>query len=309
LLLAVVILYTMKVLQFTIPVPSDRNIIIRREILPHFYHHLHRHDEIQLTWIQKGEGTLVVDNHMHPFGPNQVYYIGANQPHVFKSDPVYFAAKSVRTVQALTIHFNPNGKLNSLFGLEEMNAANVFFKKHGNGFVVPDSHVADVSHKMQMVSKCKGMEQIIAFIDLLKKFSTITKLKELSNTTSLNTVSEHDGIRLSNIYHFIMANHAKQITLEDVAKQAHMTPQAFCRYFKKRTLHTFVSFLNEVRINEACKKLTTGDTDSVSISNIAYNCGFNTITNFNRVFKSVVGKSPSEYLESYFRSTYQEPDI
>jgi AraC-like DNA-binding protein len=299
----------MKVLQFTIPVPGDRNIIIRRDILPFFYPHLHRHDEIQLTWIQKGEGTLVVDNNMHPFGPNQVYYIGANQPHVFKSDPVYFAAKSIRTVQALTIHFNPNGKLNSLFGLEEMNAASLFFQKHNNGFVVPDNHVSDVSHKMQVVSKCKGMEQIIAFIDLVKKFSTIAKLKELSATTSLNTVSEHDGIRLSNIYHFIMANHAKQITLEDVAKQAHMTPQAFCRYFKKRTLHTFVSFLNEVRINEACKKLTTGDTDSVSISNIAYNCGFNTITNFNRVFKSVVGKSPSEYLESYFRSAYQEPVI
>lgn len=299
----------MKVLQFTIPVPGDKNIIIRRDILPHFYHHLHRHDEIQLTWIQKGEGTLVVDNNMHTFGPNQIYYLGANQPHVFKSDPVYFTTKSIRKVQALTIHFNPNGKLNSLFGLEEMNAAHLFFQKHSNGFVIPDNYVSDISAKMQMVSRYTGMEQLIAFIDLLKKFSTISKLKELSSTTSLNTVSEHDGIRLSNIYHFIMANHAKQITLEEVAKQAHMTPQAFCRYFKKRTLHTFVSFLNEVRINEARKKLTTSDIDSVSISNIAYNCGFNTITNFNRVFRSVVGKSPSEYLESYFKSTYEEPVI
>jgi AraC-like DNA-binding protein len=299
----------MKVLQFTIPVPGDKNIIIRRDILPHFYHHLHRHDEIQLTWIQKGEGTLVVDNNIHPFGPNQIYYLGANQAHVFKSDPVYFAPKSVRTVQALTIHFNPNEKLNSLFGLEEMNAAYLFLQKHNNGFVVPDNHVSDVSNKMQLVSKYTGMAQLIAFIDLLKKFSSITTLKELSSTTSLNTVTEHDGIRLSNIYHFIMLNYARQITLEEVARQAHMTPQAFCRYFKKRTLHTFVSFLNEVRINEACKKLTVSDIDSVSISNIAYNCGFNTITNFNRVFRSVVGKSPSRYLESYFKSTYEEPVI
>ncbi len=269
----------MKVLQFTIPVPGDKNIIIRRDILPHFYPHLHRHDEVQLTWIQKGEGTLVVDNNMHPFSPNQIYYIGTNQPHVFKSDPIYFAVKSMRKVQALTIHFNPKGSLQSLFGLEEMNAANVFFKKHNNGFVIPENHVSDIANKMQMVCKHKGMEQLMAFIDLLKRFSTIPKLKELSSTTSLNLVSEHDGVRLSNIYHFIMANHTKQITLEDVAKQAHMTPQAFCRYFKKRTMHTFVSFLNEVRINEACKKLITGDSDSFSISNIAYNCGFNTITN------------------------------
>jgi len=91
----------------------------------------------------------------------------------------------------------------------------------------------------------------------------------------------------------------KPITLEDVAKQAHMTPQAFCRYFKKHTLHTFVSFLNEVRINEACKKLTDGNYDS--IATVAYNCGFNSITNFNRVFKSVTRKSPSEYVDSYFK--------
>jgi AraC-like DNA-binding protein len=81
-----------------------------------------------------------------------------------------------------------------------------------------------------------------------------------------------------------------------------MTPQAFCRFFKKRTRHTFVSFLNEVRINEACKKLTEGGFDS--ISTVAYTCGFNSITNFNRVFKAVLGKSPSEYVESYTLHAY-----
>ncbi|HEY8972317.1 MAG TPA: AraC family transcriptional regulator, partial [Puia sp.] len=111
--------------------------------------------------------------------------------------------------------------------------------------------------------------------------------------------SEHEGIRIGTIYNFIMQQYDKPITLEDAAKQAHMTPQAFCRYFKKHTMHTFVSFLNEVRINEACKKLTDGNYDS--IATVAYNCGFNSITNFNRVFKSVTRKSPSDYVESYFQ--------
>jgi AraC-like DNA-binding protein len=296
----------MKVLQFTIPVPGDKNIIVQHDVLPYFYQHLHRHDEIQLTWIQKGEGTLVVDNNMYPFGPNEIYYLGANQPHVFKSDPVYFSPKSKRKVQAITIHFNPNGKLASLFDLAEMKHIQTFLQKHNNGFVIPSEMISDVSHRMQQVSKSTGADQMTAFIDLLKRFTSIQKLKELSSISNLTTVSEHDGIRLSHIYHYIMANYAKNITLEDVAQQAHMTPQAFCRYFKKRTLHTFVSFLNEVRINEACKKLTTGDSDSVSISTIAYNCGFNTVTNFNRVFKTVIGKSPSEYVDDYFRSTYEE---
>lgn len=76
-----------------------------------------------------------------------------------------------------------------------------------------------------------------------------------------------------------------------------MTPQAFCRYFKKHTGHTFVSFLNEVRINEACKRLTGKSYDS--IGGIAYACGFNNITHFNRIFKKLKGCSPKEYIEAF----------
>ena len=110
----------MKVLQFTIPVPGENNIIVRHDLQPYFYQYLHRHDEIQLTWILKGEGTLVVDNNMYPFKSNEIYYIGGGLPHVFKSDPVYFSQKSKKTVEAITIHFNPNGKLAAFFDLAEM---------------------------------------------------------------------------------------------------------------------------------------------------------------------------------------------
>jgi len=295
----------MKVLQFTIPVPGDNKINYRQYVHPYFYQNFNKHDEIQLTWIIRGEGTLVVDNNMYPFKPNEIYYIGANLPHVFKSDPAYFSQKSKKTVEAITIHFNPNGKLAGLFDLAEMKPIQTFIQKHNNGFMIPPVHVTDVAHKIQIISKSKGVEQMLAFIDILKKFSSIPKLKELSSASMLETVSENVGVRLSEIYHFIMANYENNITLEDVAQQAHMTPQAFCRYFKKRTHHTFVSFLNEVRINEACKKLTSGDGDSISISTIAYNCGFNTVTHFNRVFKSVIGKSPHEYVDDYFKSTYE----
>jgi hypothetical protein len=293
----------MKVLQFTIPVPGENNIILRHDVVPYFYQYLHRHDEIQLTWVLKGEGTLVVDNNMYPFKSNEIYYIGGNLPHVFKCDPIYFSQKSKKKVEAITIHFNPNGKLSAFFDLAEMKHIQTFLQKHNNGFMIPTEHITDVAHKIQMVFKGKGIDQMLSFIEILKKISSIPKLKELSSTSMLETVSENIGVRLSEIYHFIMANYKNNISLEDVAQKAHMTPQAFCRYFKKRTHHTFISFLNEVRINEACKKLTIEDGDRISISSVAYNCGFNTVTHFNRVFKSVVGKSPHEYVDDYFKST------
>lgn len=293
----------MKVLQFTIPVPGEKNIIIQKESLPYFYPHLHRHDEMQLTWIQEGEGTLVVDNNMHHFRSNEIYCIGANQPHVFKSEPAYFEANLPNSVQSMTIFFNPSGKLHHIFDLAEVKTIRSFLTKHRAGFTIPENEVAEISHQMTLISEQNGLEQLISFLELLKKFCSITDLKELSALSEMASVSEHEGIRLGNIYNFIMANHAKQITLEEVASQAHMTPQAFCRYFKKRTRHTFVSFLNEVRINEACKKLTDGGFES--ISTIAYCCGFNSITNFNRVFKSITGKSPSEYVDAYHNSAFE----
>jgi quercetin dioxygenase-like cupin family protein len=80
----------MKVLPFTIPVPHDHSIIVQEEVLPHFYTYLHRHAETQITWIQKGEGTLLAGNNMHVFREGEIYVIGANLPHLFKSDPAYF---------------------------------------------------------------------------------------------------------------------------------------------------------------------------------------------------------------------------
>ena len=287
----------MKVLQFTIPVPRDKTVIVQKDVLPHFYPHLHRHEEIQLTWIQQGEGTLVAENNMYTFRSNEIYWLGVNLPHVFKSDPSYFSPKSRKKIQTLNIFFNAKGQLDSFFELPEIKNVKLFLQNRQTGFKVPQQHVGEISNKMLRIQKSSGVDQLIHFIELLKQLSSYQELTPLSSSSQPGSYSEHEGIRIGTIYNYIMQHYDKSITLEDVARQAHMTPQAFCRYFKKHTLHTFISFLNEVRINEACKKLTDGNYDS--IATVAYNCGFNSITNFNRVFKGVTGKSPSEYVESY----------
>ena len=287
----------MKVLQFTIPVSHDKTIIVQKESLPHFYPHLHRHEEIQLTWVQKGEGTLIAENNMHSFWSNEIFWLGADQPHLFKSDQTYFVPKSKKNIQALTIFFNPNGKLAPLFDLVELKNIKQFIRKFQSGFKLPDSLVAEVASRMLRIQQSKAADQFIHFIDLLKLLQSSSDLHPLVSGSTLASVSDHEGIRIGEIYNYIMQHYDTDIMLEDIAKHAHMTPQAFCRYFKKHTRLTFVSFLNEVRINEACKKLSDGSYDS--ISTVAYHCGFNSITIFNRVFKTVTGKSPRDYVREY----------
>lgn len=287
----------MKVLQFTIPVPDNQTIITQQDVQPYFYPYLHRHEEIQLTWVQKGEGTLIADNSIHNFDSNEIFWLSARQPHLFKSEPSYFLPKSKKMISALTIFFNPEGSLKALFSLPEMQQLQKFISQQMAGFQIPQQYVGEIANLMVKVNNSSGAERITNFIEILRKLNDHRKIAPLSSFAKTQRYGENEGMRVAGIYNYIMQHYDRQITLEDVAKQAHMTPQAFCRYFKKHTRHTFISFLNEVRINEACKQLTDGSYNS--ISNVAYRCGFNSITNFNRVFKSVTSLSPSQYVNNF----------
>ena len=290
----------MKVLQFTIPVSYDKTVILKDEVLPHFYPYLHRHEEIQLTYIQKGEGTLLVGNNMHPFSANEVYLIGANLPHVFKSSPGYFSKKSDKNIQSLSLFFSTKGKLSPLFDLPELKNIHTFFSNFYSSFKIPEDSFSDISGKMLCIKYSSGLDQLLQFFQLLRSLSNLQNIISLSPDVQPRSFSDFEGIRISKIYCYIMEHYSKDITLEEVAAVAYMTPQAFCRYFKKHTHHTFVSFLNEVRINEACKKLLDGAYDSMT--SIAYDCGFNCVTNFNRVFKSTTGRSPREYSKDFMNN-------
>lgn len=287
----------MKVLPFNIPVAHDKTVIVQEEILPYFYPHLHRHEEIQITLIQKGEGTLTVGNKIHNFSANEVYIIGSNIPHVFKSAPSYYQEESKQTVHALTIYFNPRGKLSTLFNLPELKNIDLFFSTNYSGFRIPPHSFTKISELILSVKYTTQLEQLLQFFELLKSLYVLKNLSPLSSEITAKELENYDRTRMSNICSFITKNYHKNLTLDFVAEFAHLTPQAFCRYFKKHTRLTFISFLNEVRINEACKKLVSGGFDSVAA--VAENCGYNNITNFNRVFKSVIGKSPSSYMKTF----------
>ena len=286
----------MKVLQFTIPVAHDKSVIAQQEELPYFYPYLHRHKEAQVTWILAGEGTLIAGNNMHTFKSGEIYLLGADQPHLFKSSPEYFQPGNKKVVKTLTIFFDPNGSLASLFDLPEMKVFKDFIQQNRQGFKLPAEYADKVSCNMLDIQNASGPDQMIHFLHLLRILQGIPAKPEPLSAFGISP-SETEGIRISNIYNYILQHYSEAITLDDVAREACMTPQAFCRYFKKHTGHTFISFLNEMRINEACKKLTGNKYESVSV--VAYKCGFTSITNFNRVFKGVMGNSPRGYLDSY----------
>ncbi|MCY1516184.1 HTH-type transcriptional activator RhaS [compost metagenome] len=289
----------MKVLQFTIPALNNNTVIVQEDRMPYFYPHLHRHQEAQLIWIKAGEGTLLVDYQIYEFKAGDVFLLAANQPHLFKSNPEYFKPECDLQINALMLFFDPIGKLQSLLALPEMQSVMSFLHFAKGGLKINAESTNQLVQQMLLVQKAKNQQLIIQFLGLLDILS-----KMQSNCTPLVAngpalFSESEGIRIGKIFNFLMQHYDRNISLAEVAATAHMTPPAFCRYFKKHTRQTFISFLNEIRINEACKKLTKGRTEN--ISTVAYSCGFNSLTNFNKVFKSIVGFSPKTYIDSFKR--------
>ncbi len=157
----------MKVLQFTIPVAQDRAIIVQEDVMPYFYPYLHRHNEAQLIWIKEGEGTLVVDNHLHAFKADDIYLLGANQPHLFKSNAEYFDEKNGLQIQALMIFFDPKGKLAPLLALPEMQLISSFLTQHQAGFKVPVKFNKIIIDHIQAIKNAKNQELVTQFITIL----------------------------------------------------------------------------------------------------------------------------------------------
>jgi AraC-like DNA-binding protein len=287
----------MKIVSFTIPVAKENTVIVQEDIMPHFYHHLHRHNETQITWIIAGEGTLIAGNYMQPFKAGNIYIIGANQQHIFKSDSAYFSKRSKKQVHALSIFFNPDGFFLLILNLPETKTIKKFVESTIYGLQCPATSLKTIAAEMSTIKSLKSGFRLATFIQLLQILAGIKNWKVLASISPEYAFSDDEGLRMNNIYQFTMSNYTENIKLKQVADIAFLTPQAFCRYFKKHTSKTYIDFLNETRINEACKKILAGDFES--ISSVAYDTGFKSPVSFNRVFKKITGKSPLQYRKDY----------
>lgn len=288
----------MKVIQFKVPVAQTESVIVNEDVLPFFYEHIHRHQEMQLTLILKGEGTLIVGNYTQPFKAGDLYIIGANQPHIFKSEQRYYVDQGIANVHAIHIFFEQERTLQCLNNLPEMEFVNKFLENTCHGLQVAEAYTQEAVRMIEKINRSSGLKRLLSFIRLIRYLTKhVKEYKSLTTGFSNGLVSTPDGKRMDKIYQYTQQHYAENITLERIASVVHITPQAFCKYFKTHTRKTYKTFLNEVRINEACKRIMNGDFEC--ISSIAYATGFNSAINFNKVFKKTTGKSPSEYIKEY----------
>jgi len=158
--------------------------------------------------------------------------------------------------------------------------------------------IVDVFDKMSAISKLDRLLGLFHILKLIAKGDA----KLLSSGTSDHRFSHREGQRLRKVFEYTMTHYHRQISLEEIASVANITRNAFCKYFKKRTNKTYVRFLNELRIEMVIKFLSTQPESN--ISQVAYDCGFGSISNFNKTFKRLKGYKPSDLKSDFHELLY-----
>jgi len=279
----------MKVVPFQISKNTQEAFRIQLDDLPHLYNHLHQHPEIQITVIKESHGTLVAGDYVGPFHAGDVFVIGSNQPHVFRNDEKYFKKKSKAVT--ITIFFDQNLTSHHFWQLEEMKSLQQILKYSSGGYRITGKKKKILNEKLSGIIYAEGIDKLIIFLEILKELSNRKEISPLTKPVIQRNIKTYDGNRLNKIMEFAFKEFHRPISLKEVASLANLTPEAFCKYFKTRTRKTFISFLNELRINHACRLLTEDKT----IAEIGFDCGFTNLSNFNRIFKKIKKIPPGEW--------------
>lgn len=279
----------MRVLPFKIPKPEFDALVYQEDKAVYFYDKLHQHEEIQVSFIITGSGTLIVGDTINDYKEGDVLVIGSNLPHVFKSE-VIDNTKS----HMMTLFFTEDAFGKTFFDLEELKDLQRFFKNSQNGFKTSDVSptYAPLFFKLKSATK---LERFIILLEILKLLA-MGKHIPLSSFVYKKQYSAIEGKRMRDIMEYTMNNSHKNISLDNIAAVSSMTKNAFCKYFKKRTNKTYIRFLTELRIERSCKLLISDE--AYAIAEIAEKSGFNNISNFNRQFKTIKGISPSLFRKS-----------
>jgi AraC-like DNA-binding protein len=268
-----------------LPLSEHSSFLADKFITPYFETPWHYHPEYELVLIIKGNGKRFVGNHVADYEEGNLTFLGPNLPHLFRKQ------NNAINGGSLVIHFKDEFLGNEFGTIPEMQKIRLLFEKSKMGLHIKGQTRDKISLQMHGILKQRGMERLIALLQLLNSLADSTEYELLSNP-DVSGQNRKDNDRLNKVFDYVMTNFTNNIQIEDVAKIANMSYSGFSRYFKNRTKKTFSHFVNEIRIGHACKCLMESD---VSISTVCYESGFNNLTHFTEQFKNIVKLTPNQF--------------
>ncbi len=279
------------------PISPDHAFVIRHLKENHFDANWHFHSEYQIFTVLKGTGTRFVGDHVSPFKPGETIMTGPNLPHLWRNDHEYFENKGKET-EGIVIYFHENFLGNEFLQKTEMHRIRQLLMRASRGIEILGHTRQRINQLMQRLPELKDFEGVLGLLQILHMLSQTQEFSLLSSKEYANTLREGDTERMNRVHEYVMKRFRDKISLTEAASQANMSPTSFSRYFKNHANKTFSHFLAEIRIGYSCKLLQETE---ASVSEVCYASGFNTLSNFNRQFKSITRYTPLEYKKIYLK--------
>jgi len=253
---------------------------------------LHYHEEFELNLILNAQGAKrIVGDHVEEIDDVELVLVGPNLYHA------WFTHKCQgKQIRELTIQFHKDLFEDRLLRRNQLSFIKTMFEMAQRGILFARDTSERLLPRLLALEHKNGFDSVLELFSILHDLSISRNMRMLSDASSNNEQFNHNSRRIEKVFEYMNTHYSRPITLAEVAKVANMPETSFSRFIKKRIGNTFIDSLNEIRLGHATRMLI--DTTQ-SVTEVAYKCGFNNMSNFNRTFKKRKGCTPKEFRGNY----------
>lgn len=251
----------------------------------------HYHPEFELLLITNGNGKRLVGDHAEDFAVDDLILLGGLLPHAWISDPKYLQADTLEFCESIYIQFRKDIFGAYFIDIPELKGVRRILRLSARGIKITGVNKQEIITIMKEQPGLSPTDQLLSLIRILNLIS-LTDYELLVSEEYLENSTNFRSNRMLKIQEYIMENYKKEITLKTCAQMSNMTVSSFCRLFRSETNDTFTFYLNKLRIDFSKKLLVSTE---LAIKEIAYECGYNSVTYFNQQFKKIVGEAPFKF--------------
>lgn len=269
----------------------NSNSSLRLLVNPHLsdFFFWHFHPEYELVFIEGANGTRHVGEHISRFHDSDLVFIGSDIPHL------NFDYGVKTPYEKIVVHIKLDFLKDSFVSTPELYSIHQLFEKSKYGIAFGKKTKSLVGERLKNLHTLGYFDQFLEILSILKVLSDSDEKELLHTHAVVNPYNQKAQGRLRDIYQFIDHQYQRKIDIAEVAALSNLTNAAFCRYFKRMTRLTFTEFVSHYRIDKA-KKLLRLDNN---ITETCFQCGFESISYFNKVFKRVTGENPLAFKKRY----------
>ena len=254
---------------------------------------LHQHEEFELNFIQNAKNAQrIIGDHIENISDYELVLVGPNLQHGWFNNK-----NKSRLIKEITIQFHRDLFDEKFLSRNQMHFIKNMFEKSLRGVLFSPQTTISIAPRLLALTNKQGFDSVLELMSVLHDLSISRNIKVLSDSSFSNIQSfSYGSRRIEKVLEYINQNFSKEISLTEAAKIATMTEISFSRFFKSRTGRTFIDTVNEIRLGRASRMLI--DTTH-NITEVGYKCGYNNISNFNRLFRKKKGCTPKEFREAY----------